>query len=360
MKMNFLDITKQKFGMLTPIRRLTEEEKKEQNINVKDTYWLCKCDCGNETVVPLGKLKNGGKKSCGCLKTNKAQEIANSRIGEKFGKLTIKSWHFELKNSKRVKRKIVFDCVCECGGTISCEYHELTSGHTKSCGCLSKYYLEKQQKDKSPDLTGQVFGKLTVIKKTDKRDVTGSVVWKCKCECGTITEVSAHCLLKGLIQSCRCVNSRGEEKISRILSENSFVFEKQYKFQNLLGRKNQPYFFDFAVKDSNNNLQYLIEFDGIQHFSYKGEKGWATKEKMIDLQERDHKKNQYCFNHNIPLIRIPYSYYDSLALDDLKIETTNFLLTKEGEQEYVFKNTPEKYRKDLADYYKLQKNNSTD
>ena len=81
---------------------------------------------------------------------------------------------------------------------------------------------------------------------------------------------------------------------------------------------------------------------------------------MIDLQNRDHKKNQYCFNNNIPLIRIPYSHYDSLVLDDLKIETTNFLLTKEGEQEYVFKNTPEKYRKDLADYYKLQKNNSSD
>lgn len=343
------------FGDLTVKRKLTEEERENLGIHYKNTYYECQCICGNVCYIEGTKLTQGKAKSCGCLKRRRNEANANSHIGEKHGKLTIQGWHLH-KNNK--KNTIYYDCVCECGGTISCDYHSLTSGHTKSCGCLSKYYLQKQQKDKSPDLTGRIFGKLTVIEKTDKRDASGSVFWKCKCECGTITEVSAHSLLKRLIQSCRCVNSRGEEKISQILSENSFVFEKQYYFKDLLGRKKQPYFFDFAVKDEKDNLQYLIEFDGLQHFSYRGEKGWATKENMLDLQDRDHKKNQYCFNHNIPLIRIPYSHYDFLKLDDLKLETTNFLLMEEGEQEYVFKNTPEKYRKDLADYYQLQKNNS--
>lgn len=111
--MKSLDITGQKFGLLTPIRKLTEEEKKELNKNIKTSYWLCKCDCGNETFASLGDLKNGNKKSCGCLKTSKAQEVAKSRVGEKFGKLTIKSWHFKVKDSKRAKREIVFDCDCE-------------------------------------------------------------------------------------------------------------------------------------------------------------------------------------------------------------------------------------------------------
>lgn len=30
--------------------------------------WLCQCDCGNETEVTTGRLKNGTTKSCGCLK----------------------------------------------------------------------------------------------------------------------------------------------------------------------------------------------------------------------------------------------------------------------------------------------------
>ena len=29
--------------------------------------WLCKCDCGKETIVWAGALKSGNTKSCGCL-----------------------------------------------------------------------------------------------------------------------------------------------------------------------------------------------------------------------------------------------------------------------------------------------------
>lgn len=34
-------------------------------------YWLCKCDCGNETVVEGRDLRKGNTKSCGCLKRTK-------------------------------------------------------------------------------------------------------------------------------------------------------------------------------------------------------------------------------------------------------------------------------------------------
>ena len=43
-------------------------------------------------------------------------------------------------------------------------------------------------------------------------------------------------------------------------------------------------------------------------------------------------KNKYCFKHNIPIIRI--SYYADYTLEDLKLETTRFLLTPENEEEY--------------------------
>lgn len=152
-----------------------------------------------------------------------------------------------------------------------------------------------------------------------------------------------------MIQSCRCTNSRGEEKISEILSKRGIKFEKQYRFKDLLGEKNRPYFFDFAIKNEQDELAYLIEFDGEQHFSYKGEKGWATEERLVNQQNKDHKKNLYCFEHNIPLIRIPYKRFNKLNLEDLKLDTTKFLLTKEGEQKYVFENTPKRLRKDLVD-----------
>ena len=35
------------------------------------TYWLCKCDCGNEKYVCSSNLKNGSTQSCGCSRFRK-------------------------------------------------------------------------------------------------------------------------------------------------------------------------------------------------------------------------------------------------------------------------------------------------
>lgn len=56
----FQDLTGQKFGRLTVIKRV-------ENTKNKDTLWLCKCDCGGETITRITNLKNGNTKSCGCL-----------------------------------------------------------------------------------------------------------------------------------------------------------------------------------------------------------------------------------------------------------------------------------------------------
>lgn len=34
-------------------------------------------------------------------------------------------------------------------------------------------------------------------------------------------------------------------------------------------------------------------------------------------QERDHRKNQWCLSHNIPLVRIPYWERDNITLEML-------------------------------------------
>lgn len=53
------------------------------------------------------------------------------------------------------------------------------------------------------NLTGQKFGKLLVIKKSDKSG-NGVIYWDCLCECGTIKPVMAYSLTKGLTKSCGC------------------------------------------------------------------------------------------------------------------------------------------------------------
>ena len=55
----FIDLTGKKFGRLTVIERAKNKG--------KSTMWLCKCDCGNETIVNGSSLKKDLTKSCGCL-----------------------------------------------------------------------------------------------------------------------------------------------------------------------------------------------------------------------------------------------------------------------------------------------------
>ena len=63
---NRLDLTGQTFGRLKPI--------KVDHIKNNRTYWLCKCDCGNEVVIVIQNLRNGHTKSCGCIRMEKSSE----------------------------------------------------------------------------------------------------------------------------------------------------------------------------------------------------------------------------------------------------------------------------------------------
>lgn len=97
-----------------------------------------------------------------------------SLVGQRFGKLVVQE---QLQSDKKGQRRWL--CHCECGGTHISTTGNLTSGHTTNCGCK-----------KSPDLTGQVFGRLTVLGRSDKRGARGqrtTPLWKCQCECGAIT-----------------------------------------------------------------------------------------------------------------------------------------------------------------------------
>lgn len=53
------------------------------------------------------------------------------------------------------------------------------------------------------DLTGKRFGKLVVIESTG-RTPSQKVLWKCKCDCGKITEVPTGSLASGHITTCGC------------------------------------------------------------------------------------------------------------------------------------------------------------
>lgn len=275
----------------------------------KNAYWICQCDCGNITSVIGSKLRNGETKSCGCLK--KESKNVNDIIGQKFGKLTV------IKRASSTNQGIAtWFCKCDCGNPKEIEVTgaNLRQGHTISCGCAR---LNKTQ----IDITGNKYGKLTAIKPTNKRKGSNTV-WECQCECGNIYYTDINSLNSGKTSSCGCLGcSKGEFYIAKLLNERNIFFEKEKTFNSCrFPDTNKLARFDFYVDN-----KYLIEYDGEQHFIYRN-KGWNNKENFIKTQERDIYKNQWCKDNNIPIIRIPYTHYDNLCIEDLLLETSSFIV----------------------------------
>lgn len=57
------------------------------------------------------------------------------------------------------------------------------------------------------DLTGKVFGKLTVLERVP--NLNGSTRWLCICECGNTSTPHAGSLVKGIVNSCGCIRKEG-------------------------------------------------------------------------------------------------------------------------------------------------------
>jgi hypothetical protein len=241
-----------------------------------------------------------------------------NEIGNTYGYLTVID-----KSEEREFGSVCWICKCKCGNITVVAGDSLRSGATKSCGCLIQ---EKSRKANFIDRTGQQFGKLTVLG-IDEEQTTlhgkKGLYWKCQCECGNITTVLGTNLSNGSIKSCGCIKtSYGEELITKLLTEHKINFLREYTVPNLVGDKNVPLRFDFAIFDKNNKLKQLIEYDGEQHFHVVDI--WGGEAGLKHRQENDLKKNIYCMTNNIKLVRIPYWKTNNLEFKDLEVDINEF------------------------------------
>ena len=290
-----------------------------------DTHkYLCKCQkCGEEKYLLKSSFKNQGSIQCKC-----------TRSGVEKGDVYYRLTALERDMSRINEGRVFWLWRCECGNIVSLPLKSVKSGNTKSCGCLNIEKSIKRIKTLNldlEDLTGQNFTKLKVLRLATEDETrnrpAGPRYWYCLCECGNYHIVSTSDLKSGKVKSCGCLISQGEERISKILLGNNIPFQRQYIFKDL--KADRPLRFDFAVFKEN-GLSYLIEYDGIQHFSEK-----AQFQKDINsfqkIQSRDSLKNEYCKNNKIPLIRIPYTHLEELSIDDLRLETSAFILERSDE-----------------------------
>ena len=108
-------------------------------------------------------------------------------------------------------------------------------------------------------------------------------------------------------------SSRAEIKIAEILKLSGINFKEQYSFPDLIGQGGHALRFDFAVFDDNDELEFLIEYQGIQHYKPKsifGGMSGLRKQQFYDMEKR-----QYCKKHNIKLVIIPFWEQNLITYD---------------------------------------------
>lgn len=122
-------------------------------------------------------------------------------VGKKFGRLTVTAYAGEANCTGERHR---WTCACDCGtAEFVARGNSLRSGKTKSCGCLQRETAQKNKGRDPLELTGQVFGKLSVVEKAG-RDQYGRVLWRCACACGQEAVTAGRNLVAGFTKSCGC------------------------------------------------------------------------------------------------------------------------------------------------------------
>lgn len=282
-----------------------------------NTRWRCQCNCEQKTIIDVyaSNLLKKHTTSCGCVQKQVASKIhKKEEIGNRYGKLLVIAEGMDYIAPDGSNRK-TWKCRCDCGNEIEVVGTSLRRGLTQSCGCNFKEAISQHWEEK---ILNTDFPNLKVLKRVEANGQESR--WLCQCKFCNNTYILSTGNLK-TSKGCGCLNiSRGAYKIQQLLENNNLNYIKEKTFENCrFPQTNRKARFDFYVEN-----KYLIEFDGLQHYQTVG--GWANENNFIKTQERDNYKNNWCKKNNIPLIRIPYWKEDNLVLEDLLLETSNYLI----------------------------------
>lgn len=110
------DVSGRRFGRLTALEPTGETVR-------GSAVWRCRCDCGGEVRAPLHQLTAGYRKSCGCL----GHPARKAFIGKRFGRLVVTAYagkrngmHRWLCRCDCGKETVVGQTLLQTGKTKSC------------------------------------------------------------------------------------------------------------------------------------------------------------------------------------------------------------------------------------------------
>ena len=222
---------------------------------------------------------------------------------QRFGTLIVLERDYDYAKNHGIKDQHVYwKCKCDCGREVTINGSLLRNGSSRTCGKGLCFPLAN-------NLINKVFGQLLVLEPVGQAK-DRHLKWRCLCTCGNETIVNSNELTTGHVTSCGCIKSKGELAIKTLLTQNNILFETEKTFSNCIYPSGAYPRFDFYI-----NNDFLLEYDGIQHFEPSG--GYFSKENFELQKKRDQFKTNWCKENNIILKRIPYTKLTTITIDDI-------------------------------------------
>lgn len=143
--------------------------------------------------------------------------------GQRFGSLTV------IKDSglRKKNKKILWQCICDCGKEVNLGKDALLTQVHPSCGC---------QSPKKDMFIGHRVGRLTVTNYLGTNE-EGRKIWECTCDCGKTVTHSTSELNYGSVQSCGCLKLTTGEKLKKYNSRDRKLY---FRWSNVKGRCYNP------------------------------------------------------------------------------------------------------------------------
>jgi hypothetical protein len=108
------------------------------------------------------------------------------------------------------------------------------------------------------ELTGQKFGRLTVIKRSYPNDRYNHANWLCKCNCGKEKIIKGDCLTRGITKSCGCFRREKAKSLGKrvkldlgiaSMHQRFYAYKSQAKFKGLIFELTEEQFHKITQKN---------------------------------------------------------------------------------------------------------------
>ena len=301
--------------------------KENTDAELLETEWLgntammrFRCACGKEFKAQWNRFRCQGQTRCNdCAKAGQYAEkrLTDDDLRARIAKCSDSEWvSGEYKNQKS---KLTFRCSCGNLFTVACSTFLYQPSFLKCPSCSGKLKGDLQKMDIG-FIADYAVEHGAVLLSTEY--VSASEPLMFQCSCGRKFKRSWNSFYSGKAYRClRCTRyiSKGSLILEQRLIELGLFYEREKRFPDCVYKRPLP--FDFYIPDQN----MCIEFDGEQH--YRPVAFGKKEDDFEELKKRDAIKDQYCKEHGITLVRVPY-----YALDFADIVISSKLIPREAQE----------------------------